>query len=274
MKFETLHIIANLIGARDYPGACKAIDLALITEEGPQWQKHLGRLALFLGDPELVPFATIMAKGNGKLPFLAFSVLPGVSCPGAGDCLDFCYSFKSWRYPAAFVRQAQNLVLVRENRPAILADLDKYWQDTPVDFRLYVDGDFDSIATVNFWWQALADRTWLRCYGYSKSFSQILRAKKAPKNYRLNMSSGHKHTRQTVQKVSALECTRGYFVAVDMGRQVSSSDHGDKAHQSRLRKAYGRKAFTCPGKCGECTPAGHACGSARFNDIDIIIAAH
>ena len=53
--------------------------------------------------------------GNSKLPFLSWSTLPGVNCPGAGDCwLDgtgFCYSPKSWRYPAAFARQLQNTIL-------------------------------------------------------------------------------------------------------------------------------------------------------------------
>ena len=51
---------------------------------------------------------TVFTTGNVKLPFLSFSTLPGVTCPGASSCLDYCYSFKAWRQPAAFFRQVQN----------------------------------------------------------------------------------------------------------------------------------------------------------------------
>lgn len=30
---------------------------------------------------------------KGKLPFATFSALPAVTRPGAGECLDWCYSF-------------------------------------------------------------------------------------------------------------------------------------------------------------------------------------
>lgn len=60
----------------------------------------------------------ILAKGNGKLPFVAYSELPMATCPGAGDCAVYskrsskdsgwCYSFKAWRYPDAFARQFLN----------------------------------------------------------------------------------------------------------------------------------------------------------------------
>lgn len=274
MKFTTLHRISNLIGARRYKAAANQISLALDSEPGPSWQRHLGRLALFLRDPEHVPFATILAEGNGKLPFLAFSVLPGVSCPGAGECIDWCYSFKAWRYPAAFVRQAQNLVLIQANQAPLFAAFDKYRGRGRVDFRLYVDGDFDSVETVNAWFTFLADNPWLITYGYSKSHAELLLGIPAPDNYRLNISSGSNHSPETLAAVRALPCTRGNFIAVDLGRPVSSKDHGNQAHQAELRKAYGKKAFTCPGQCGDCTPSGHACGSDKFKNVDIIIAAH
>ena len=60
------------------------------------------------------PFSVFAAAGNMKLPFYAFSSLPGFDCPGAGACLygeneftpenfrkGWCYSFTGWRYPAA-----------------------------------------------------------------------------------------------------------------------------------------------------------------------------
>jgi hypothetical protein len=276
VKFATLHKISNAIGARHYRAAARLIDKALETEPGPSWQTHLGRLEKFRRSHSKTPFATIHAQGNGKLPFLAFSVLPGVTCPGAGECLDWCYSFRAWRYPAAFARQAQNTVLIFSNKPAILADLDRH---PGQDFRLYVDGDFDSVETVNFWFEALAARPQLISYGYSKSFKELHSATTPwPANYRLNVSSGSNHSVLTQKRVSALPGARGRFIAVNLGRPVKNADHGDRLHQKELRQAHfdntGRKAFTCPGQCGDCTPAGHACGSNKFNDIDIIIASH
>jgi hypothetical protein len=272
MKISTLHTIANDIARGRLAAAARRIDKALESEPGPAWNRFLARLAIFLRDPSHEPFASILTLGNDKLPFLSFSGLPGAACPGAGDCLSFCYSFKSWRYPAAFARQAQNLVLIRKRPDLVAAAFDKY-QD-PIDFRLYVDGDFDSVATVNTWWKILGKVQHIKCYGYSKSFYELLAADPAPPNYRLNLSSGHNHSAATVAKIAALPMTRGRFVAVDLGRAVKSADHGDRAHQAELRAAYGGACFTCPGKCGECTPGGHACGSDKFNNVDIIIAAH
>ena len=273
MKFATLHKISALIAARRYTAAARRIDDALSTEPGVSWQLHLGRLAAFLRDRKHTPFARVLAQGNGKLPFLAFSVLPGVSCPGAGDCLNWCYSFKAWRYPAAYARQAQNMVLVQSARRHLVSALDAAAPPgKTIDFRLYVDGDFDSRETAQFWFDTLAERPHVITYGYSKSLS-ILRTLIAPGNYKLNLSSGHNADAATVAAVKALPYYRGEFVAVDIGK-VSSSDHGGRENNARLRQAYGKPAFTCPGKCGECTPAGHACGSDRFQNIDIIIAAH
>ena len=55
----------------------------------------------------------VFTEGNSKLPFYSWSTLPQWTCPGAGDCLRFCYSFRAWRYPAAFCRQLQNTLLLR-----------------------------------------------------------------------------------------------------------------------------------------------------------------
>jgi hypothetical protein len=274
MKLSTLKPIASLIAARQYKRAAEAIDTALESESGPSWQRSLGALSAFLRDPEHAPFASVLAQGNAKLPFLAFGTLPGDSCPGAGECIDWCYSFKAWRYPAAFARQAQNLVLIRENPAAVFAAFDKYRDRGEITFRLYTDGDFDSVETVNKWWDFLSQNPWVIAYGYSKSFQQLLNAKPAPANYRLNLSSGHNHTPATVRKISKLAMVRGHFIAVDMGRRVAHAEHNDRTHQAALRKAYGKPAFTCPGECGSCTPTGHACGSDRFAGVDIIIAAH
>jgi hypothetical protein len=68
------------------------------------------------------PFSVIIvANGNKKLPFFAFSSLAIADCPGKGTCQGYCYSLKAWRYPAAFFRQLQNSLLMRHNPQAIAA---------------------------------------------------------------------------------------------------------------------------------------------------------
>ena len=278
MRIDTLKTIANAIATG--ADTVAAIDAAMVGETGIHWVRDMAKLRQTAIDG--LPRFSIFAKdGNGKLPFLAFSSLPGAGlCPGAGACLTFCYSFKAWRYPAAFCRMAQNAILLRspEGRAAILSALDTFEPTSgTLDFRLYVDGDFHDVECVREWFAAIADRPWLRAYGYSKSFFEILEAAQTvemPANYRLNLSSGHRHGVATVEAMRSLSITRGAFVAVSVGHKVSSSEHGTSAHNALLRAAHGRRAFTCPGKCGSCTPSGHACGSQRFAGIDIIIAVH
>ena len=261
----------------------------------PGWRLNMMKLALFCdslanGEEIDAPF-TIYSEGNSKLPFLSFSAMPGFGfCPGSGPCRDWCYSFSAWRYPAAFCRQAQNTLLLsapggnaylvwelmqQMNRP-------KYRDLERVDFRLYVDGDFRSVEDVDFWMDTIDALPRLQAYGYSKSFHELLAydviiqhgGYSWPRNYVLNVSSGHRHSAEVVEAIEALPITRGRFVAVPMPTRARHSDHGNRAHQVKLRQAYGKKAFTCPGECGTCTPSGHACGSERFQGVDIIIAAH
>lgn len=280
MKMTSLQPISAAIAAGDRRGAIAAIDAALVGETGTSWQRELRKLADVCNDA--TPRFSVIAKGgNSKLPFMAFSSLPGIGfCPGAGDCLNWCYSFRAHRYPAAYARQAQNSILMQseKGRESILAAIDSLRKGRDhVDFRLYVDGDFGSVADVQFWMDSLRDRPWLAAYGYSKSFAQLAAYNSVgdwPANYKLNLSSGHAHGDALLATIETLPITRGHFKAVAIGRKVRSTDHGDRQHQQELRDAYGAKAFTCPGKCGECTPKGHACGSDRFAGIDIIIAVH
>lgn len=277
MKFETLRAIAGHIAEADLVAASAAIDAALSVETGTSWQRELRKLQAVMVDGE-PRFKVLAVDGNSKLPFVAFSSLPGVGfCPGAGSCLQFCYSFRSWRYPAAFARQAQNAVLMLVNRAAILAALDSVLptDGSQIDLRLYVDGDFKTVDEVGFWMDALRSRPQLRAYGYSKSWQQLLDySGEWPTNYLLNLSSGSMHGAGTEAAVRQLPIVRGRFIAVSMGRKVTAADHGNRDHQAALRAAHGSKAFTCPGKCGSCTAKGHACGSPRFRGVDVIIAVH
>jgi len=280
MDFPTLHKIANAIGRARSPAgdrqAARIIRRALEAETGAHWRRDLERLADFLVDPAAPAPFKILGRGNAKLPFFTFSALPGVTCPGAGDCLAWCYSFKSWRYPAAFARQAQNTVLMRRDYGQIRAAVDRTLSRAPAgtDFRLYVDGDFSSLADIANWRETIAAHAIHNFYGYSKSITLLNSAPDMPANYRLNLSSGHNASPADVAELERRPYVRGRFIAVKLGRPVKSAEHGDRAHQAELRQAHGAPAFTCPGSCGDCTPRGHACGSDRFAGVDIIIAAH
>lgn len=239
------------------------------------WKQNFDKLSIVLNTG--VPQYSVFTIGNSKLPFISFSVLPGVTCPGAGDCLQFCYSFRAWRYPAAFMRQCQNTILMRFNQDAIVSALDTIVSKMPngFDMRLYVDGDFASVSDVAFWFDVLNQNPTIRAYGYSKSFDAILAYAGAwPTNYQLNISGGHNADAYTIARVKALPITRGEFIAVSIGRKINSKDHGTPSVNRALREAFKAKAFTCPGKCGSCTGKGHACGMSTLKGLPIIIAMH
>jgi hypothetical protein len=203
----------------------------------------------------------IWQKGNGKLPFLHFSALAGAHCPGAGECLSFCYSLKAWRYPYGFARQFINSVLLSTpgGRAAILASLDKKAR-AAVTVRLYVDGDFNSVETLDFWMTALHARPHIKAYGYSKSFRILLAYEGAwPENYVLNISSGHNSPAPIVEAVRALPIVRGNFIAA--------------ASVAAVKEERGGRVFVCPIKCGTCLKGAHACGQKAIAK-DIIIGVH
>jgi len=234
-----------------------------------------------------IPQYTIFTKGNGKLPFFSFSSLPGKNfCPGAGPCLEFCYSFKAWRYPAAFFRQIQNTILLMSDtgRKYLREEFNKLKPDH--DFRLYVDGDFDSLETMKFWMDLLKTRPDIRAYGYSKSWKLFIEYDQLytfPDNYQLNLSSGsiYQNNKTILDQISKLPVYRGEFIALPSNEKMPNiledrPSFTAWAKELRQRaKLYGiKKAFVCPGKCGNCTPSGHACGSKRFKNVPIIIGIH
>ena len=276
--FDHCRKIASLIQTGTTTETIAAIDALLAMkrkEKKKAWIRELSKLKTLIttGAPQ---WAIFRLDGNSKLPFAAFSSLPGVTCPGAGDCLKWCYSFRAWRYPAAFCRMAQNAHLLRHH-PENLSDA---FHALPRDItlRLYVDGDFASVADVRFWMENLRKRPDIAAYGYSKSFNELLTYHRDwpywPKNYLLNLSGGHAHGPDTVAKMKSLPITRDQFDAVSIGRKVKSSDHGKRETNAAIRQAVSGKVFPCPGKCGSCTPKGHACGSESFRGIRIAIAVH
>lgn len=261
------------------------------------WKFFLLRFARMI-DAGILPHEIFAMDGNVKLPFVAFSTLPIVTCPGAGACAGidaagaapdlsaaFCYSLRAWRYPAAFLRQAMNTLMLRFNRRAII-DAFKALPDG-ITFRLYVDGDFDSESTALFWFNLLRQRPDVKCYGYSKSWAILEKlSAHVPENYRLNLSSGGiDDSAEYRQRMRALPMTRGDFIALPVVGEFAKgfARYADPAYHRAVRAAAADagigKVFSCPGTCGTCTGAGHACGATRDDGgnvmpLPIVIGIH
>lgn len=280
-KFAKLQAFALVVQTGDDHAIARAL-YELQTDPafaGTGWQTNFNKLANVFATH--APMFSIFALGgNSKLPFVSFSTLPGVTCPGAGDCINFCYSYRAWRYPAAFARMAQNAYLLRFASNVIADAFSLIAANRPngFDFRLYVDGDFSGGDDVAFWMQLLHDTPNARAYGYSKSFAALLGYNVIgtwPTNYQLNISGGHNASKAMVDYVKALPITRGEFIAVSIGKKVKSTDHGTVATNAALRAAFpDTKIFPCPGTCGTCTGKGHACGMPQMKNRIIAIAMH
>jgi len=244
------------------------------------WKHFLVRFANAM-ESGRVPHEIFAMEGNVKLPFVAFSTLPIVTCPGAGSCAGiakhgdspklsaaYCYSLRAWRYPAAFLRQCSNTLLLRFNRRAIIDAFRALPQG--VTFRLYVDGDFDSPETAIFWFNLLRQRGDIKAYGYSKSWSIIESlARMIPGNYTLNLSSGGiDDTPEYRERMRDLPVTRGDFIALPIEGKFAKgfARYADPEYHRAVRAAAAAaglgKVFSCPGTCWDCTGAGHACGAA------------
>lgn len=241
-------------------------DYQILTSDGIKTKKRFNKN---------LPY-NIFKIGNSKLPFLNFSTLPGETCPGAGSCLNYCYSFKAWRYPASFFSQCQNTLLMINNFKTIENELNKilstnkFKNMTKIDFRLYVDGDFNNFQDLINWMELLKKLPQISAYGYSKSLNLFLSLSdenyQFPNNYVLNLSNGgvfdslHKF-------LIKLPFVRGNFEGLNIKKDTKLSE---------IKKTYpNKKVFLCPGVCGSCTKIGHACGNLdTFKDYSIIIPIH
>lgn len=278
MNRTTCMKIANLTARGRYEEIVELLSNLNLNDKQGTWGYFANKLIPFLQDRSVKAPHTIFAKGNGKLPFYAFSNLPIVNCPGAGECTKWCYSLKAWRYPAAFFRQVQNTILVREKN----IQLYDAWASLPVnvDVRLYVDGDFESLDTMNFWFNRMNDRPDLKVYGYSKSWKLFVDFEDNggvfPSNYVLNLSSGSRYENIGMirARMEKMPITRGNFTAVNVEK-----DSSPKTVREVAKTLGMEKIFVCPGKCGDCIKAqgenAHACGSLdRMKDFNIVIPIH
>lgn len=234
-----------------------------------------------------LPYGIFQSK-NSKVPFSQFSVLPIVTCPGRGDCENWCYSLRAWRFSGAYLRQLQNTLLIRFGHETIAKAFLRLPQAQ--DVRLYVDGDIDSVDTLEFWFKLCFARPDLRVYGYSKSWQVFLtyaeltsyRTSAFPTNYALNISSGSRYSDAIKARMRELPCTRGEFVAVKIDRSESIARgvkrYSQRAYHAAVRTAareeYGPRVVSCPGKCGDCGSGRHMCGNSSLVNLVIAIGIH
>lgn len=293
MPRDKLQVLtARVLSADSLAGALAVLRSALRRMEG-DWAKYVRMMVRGLSRLAREPTRTKVGykvfgmKGNTKLPFANFSTLPDHTCPGAGECLNWCYSFTAWRYPTAWSRQVQNTLLLKF-RPDIVSYKFKV---LPADIvlRLYVDGDFESVERVGFWMELLRSRPDIKGYGYSKSWDELVtwgQTNEWPANYQLNLSSGGRVRNVSPGQVSSLPVVRGPFIALSVKGYYKPKKRGkvgferydDPEYHRAVReaaKAEGlTKVFSCPGKCGECAGGKHACGSELFKDVTIVNGVH
>ena len=291
MTFENLKKITDAIAKENYALAARLCREFANSDYGIHWKRDLAKLATVCENARngsaTKKFVIFHKRGNTKLKnrFLVFSSLPGVFCPGAGECLKKCFSFKAWRYPAPFCRQAQNTILLqtKEGRRLIakeFANIKLPKGQSEMAFRLYVDGDHSNFDQFSFWCELIKTRNEFKAYGYTKSLKLAIeyheKGHSFPENYILNLSEGHKYNQAVADKFASLPITRGEFIGVG---KKGALKYGTKEYKAAARKAFRetgdkRSPFICPGLCDGCTPKGHACGSRKFENIPIVILNH
>ena len=288
MKIETLKNFVSSINPETTKNELiDLLDYHFHYEKGENWINYYTKVINWLDNPEKKPpFNIFSENGNSKLSFLSFSALPVVTCPSAGNCLSWCYSYKSWGYPGAFFKQLVNTLLIW-HKPKLISDeltsilkKPRFKKMEKVDFRLYVDGDIDSLNTLCFWFTVLKNNPKLQAYGYSKSLDIFMQYELMnfdfPDNYKLNVSSGGMFDSNQALKrdISRLPIYRGEFVAVPTNKRYPRKEHTSKEYRREIIKAYGKKCFICPSNCDNCTKHGHACGSDKFKNIPIVCGMH
>ena len=238
----------------------------------------------------------LFSDGNAKLRFLNYSTMPKVNCGGAGSCLTFCYSMKALRQPNVIVKwlattilegSAEGFSIIEKafayniKRPTYKKEL---LENGNIAFRLYNDGDFQSLEKMVQWFKILKKFPMVKSYAYSKSLHifkeliDIYGAEKIPSNFKLNLSSGiHPLFKGLKKTLANYDFVRGEFIGIDLGKKVKPTEL-TKENKIELRakaRAMGfKKSFVCGGICQSCTSKGHACGMSRLKDVAIITPIH
>jgi hypothetical protein len=288
------------------------------------------KLINWLSDPvRKTPPFEVFTEGSSKLPFFQWSTVPGATCPGAGKCWDespsevevdsqgrafrkqqsmpsgaYCYSLSGWRHVVPFLRQLQNTVLTRmSDKSHILRAMNKISEDGKKNreervVRLFVDGDFDSLSTLEFWMHICDRFPDLQFYGYSKSWDLFIEYDRKhggvwPSNYALNLSNGTMWEKldekipgiyaRKIDEMMKISCVRGRFIAIKKvkskmpaytekmakaeidprnvpGHEQHMRDVIEEAERQRAKFGIVGKMVSCPGKCFACVGKNYSGG--------------
>jgi len=227
------------------------------------WEWVLLRMAAAI-DNGTDAFQLFSMEGNTKVPYVCWSVLPVVTCPGMGACGKYCYSLTAWRNPSAYGRQLWCTIVLRFYRRRII----DAWRALPENLivRLYVDGDIDSFGTLLFWMNLCGQRPDLRVYGYTKSWDLLLQwhaeGRPFPANYMVNVSSGSRFDddAEMRQRMLDLPVARGEFIVLKIKGEGTLWPKGFERYKSKAyhaavlseAKRLGIKGPSCGGDCGAC----------------------
>lgn len=131
-------------------------------------QARRRELEVYLPDTRGVSISR-WGKGNLKLGpnVFTYSKLPGRpedggTCPGAGECLEYCYSLRI-RATTPLVWQVYRMNT--DNGPSL-----PILPDEAALVRLHVTGDFDTVPYIEAWIKLIAEHPQVRFWGYTRSW--------------------------------------------------------------------------------------------------------
>lgn len=143
----------------------------------------------------------LLSNSNSKLKadgILGFGLPPVKTCPGAGDCLKFCYGCKGmYKVFKKTIDQAQNRRLEATKDMFFFANLTTELQSMkkkPLAVRIHDTGDFYSQEYFDKWCDVAASNPDTLFYAYTKSLH--LDFSKRPSNLKLIGSVGGKYDLQ------------------------------------------------------------------------------
>lgn len=135
---------------------------------------------------------------NSSVMSYAFN-LPAIgTCPGAGDCKQFCFAFSEQkRYPSAMAHRARSWALSKSIDfisviNAELKELTKRHGIGGFAVRVHASGDFYSPRYARDWARIARANPLVQFYAYTKSI-HIVRGVDWPTNFCLILSLGGRH---------------------------------------------------------------------------------
>lgn len=111
-----------------------------------------------------------LGKGIGKVSLPAV-----ITCPGRGDCEQFCYAAKlMMRFPA-YNQSIETHRQILEGNPegykvTVIADIQKAGYEV---VRVHESGDFYSLEQINLWHQIAVALPEVTFYAYTRSWTQV-----------------------------------------------------------------------------------------------------